>query len=241
MTAVRPLALIAVVLAGLFVLKALAILDGATQLFGATAFAAEEEDETGQAEQENEASAEAAGDDPAAEPDAAAAPQSGNSLPPRNEPRTSTELDLLERLAERRRALDAREAELDTREGLITVAEQRVEERIAELQALEADVRAIMNELEADRAEQIDAIVNVYSALEPDAAAAIMEQMYENDRETLLLVAEQLQRTSARGFAAVMGEMRPDFAARLTSMLHARAAPPETVADMEARLEAAGE
>jgi len=65
--------------------------------------------------------------------------------------------------------------------------------------------------------------------------------MYENDRETLLLVAEKLQRTSARGFAAVMGEMRPDFAARLTSMLHARAAPPETVADMEARLEAAGE
>ena len=241
MTSVRPLALIAVVLAGLFVLKALAVVDGATQLFGAAAFAAQE-DESGVAREESEApAAEPADDDMTPAPDAGAASATNNSLPPRDEPRTSTELDLLERRAERRRALDAREAELDTREGLITVAEQRVEERISELQALEEDVRAIMDELEADRAEQIDAIVNVYSALEPDAAAAIMEQMYEDDRETLLLVAEKLQRTSARGFAAVMGEMRPDFAARLTSLLHARVAPPETVADMEARLEAAGE
>ena len=87
--------------------------------------------------------------------------------------------------------------------------------------------------------EQIDAIVAVYSQLEPPAAASILTSMRETDETTLLLVAEQLQNTNARKFAAIMAEMQPDFAARLTYMLRMRAEPPETTAEAEARLDAA--
>ena len=60
--------------------------------------------------------------------------------------------------------------------------------------------------------------------------------MGESDQETLLLVAERLQSENPRRFAQIMGEMSPVFAARLTTLLRARADPPDTAVEAEARL-----
>src|SRR5215469_1523420 len=55
-----------------------------------------------------------------------------------------SEIDLLQKLAERRAALDKRSAELDQREILLQAAEKRVDEKIAKLAALEKDIDGIV-------------------------------------------------------------------------------------------------
>lgn len=232
MSPVRPLMLLTVVLAGLLGLKALSLADEAATLISERAEAAgapPADDGHGDeepAEEVDEGPAPPAAPPPSANPALRAAP-------------TTAQLGLERRLAERRRSLDQREAELDTREQLLTVAEQRVDDRVTELEALRDEVRGLLGMLDERRQEQIDAIVAVYSQLEPPAAASILTSMRETDETTLLLVAEQLQNTNARKFAAIMAEMQPDFAARLTYMLRMRAEPPETTAEAEARLDAA--
>ena len=234
MKPVRPLMLLAVVLAGLLGLKALSLADEAATLISERAEAAgappPADDGHGGGDEPEEVVDEGPAPTPAPPPSSAPAPRAAP---------TTAQLGLERRLAERRRTLDQREAELDTREQLLTVAESRVDDRVTELEALRDEVRGLLGMLDERRQEQVDAIVAVYSQLEPDAAARILTSMRETDEMTLLLVAEQLQTTNARKFAAVMAEMDPGFAAELTFMLRMRAEPPETTADAEARLEAA--
>ncbi|HBU61727.1 MAG: hypothetical protein CMH91_12535 [Oceanicaulis sp.] len=240
MTAVRPLMLLTVVLGGLLGLKALSLADEAATLISERAEAASappaDDGHGGGGDDAHGA------DEPAEEVDEGPAPPA--APPPSANPAlraapTTAQLGLERRLAERRRSLDQREAELDTREQLLTVAEQRVDDRVSELEALRDEVRGLLGMLDERRQEQIDAIVAVYSQLEPPAAADILTSMRETDQTTLLLVAEQLQNTNARKFAAIMAEMQPSFAAELTYMLRMRAEPPETTAEAEARLDAA--
>lgn len=241
MSAVRPLAIITLLLGALFTLKALAFADGASLFFEARA----EARESAQGEEA------AAADQPA--PPQTEAPASAQTPPPPaverqpigpapEESGSARRDDLLVALAARRRALDARERELDTREGLIEVAEQRVEARIARLDELHGEVQALLGQLDTERQAEVDSLVATYATLEPEAAAIILRQMDAMDEETLLLVARELQTTNTRKFAAIVGELAdidPGFAARLTSRLRARSMPPETVAQLEAELDAA--
>lgn len=234
MTAVRPLFLLAVLLGGLFALKALSVADGALALLGEAAYAAAAPDEP--ADEPDDDYADEAAD---AEEDASPPPPPPNLQAPMRAAPTAAQLGLERRLAERRRELDARDDELDTREQLLVVAERRVDERIAELHGLRDEVRELLGQLDDHRQQQIDSIVAVYAQLEPPAAADILQSMRQTDLQTLLMVAEQLQQDNPRRFAGVMAEMQPAFAAELTSLLRARAEPPETAAEAEARLAAA--
>lgn len=242
MTALRPLALIAVLLGGLFALKSVSLADGAMGLIEAAAAAQDAddgmeeaaEDPVGDAGQSDATEAESGTSGPVP-----ALPPEGLVPGPQDEPRerSGSELALLSSLSQRRAALDAREEELDTREAMIEVAEQDVEERINVMEGLHADLSALLGQLEDQRQARMDEIVEVYAVLEPDEAAAIMVQM---DEETLLPVAEQLQREQGRRYAAILGAMPPDFAARLTVRLRQRGDPPETAAEVEAQLAETG-
>lgn len=246
MSTVRPLAILTLLLGALFTLKALAFADGASMFFESRAEARESAAANPPAPAEEDAREPYVLTEPVPDP----APER-TSPPARTGPGdpglvmtdpTVSQGQLLTALAERRRALDAREAELDTREGLIQVAERRVESRIARLNALQGEIQTLLGELDESRQDEINALVDTYASLEPDSAAVILRQMDETDPETVLLVSRELQAESPRRFAAVVGEMAdldPVFAASLTSRLRARAAPPETLAQLEAELDAA--
>ena len=228
MTAVRPLSLIIVLLAGLFVMKSVSLGFGAVDLFAARAQAAEAApDEDVSPEPEPDAAP--AAQEPTSQPEPA--PVRSPSAPADRLGDTRSELELLNALSERRRQLDRRADELDTRAQLLDVAEQRVEGRIGALQALREEVQALLGQLDERREEEISRIVAVYSALEPDAAALIFVSL---DEATRLLVAERL---SERRLAAILAEMNPEQAAALTIQLHARAVPPDTVGEMRERLD----
>jgi flagellar motility protein MotE (MotC chaperone) len=239
--------LLAVLLAGLLAMKTLSIADGAAGLFAERAMAASPEPEpepisepvselgtSGGGEAEPDPQDAQAGSDATAAPDRP-------TMAPRSRIPTQSELLLETDLAQRRRELVRRAEALDTREELLAVAQGRYDQRLVELHSLRDEIQGLLGELDARRETEVDAIVNTYGQLEPDAAAGILQAMQDTDPDTLLTVASALQSASARRFAAVMAEMDPAFAASLTSRLRARAAPEPSPVELEARNAAAGE
>ena len=57
---------------------------------------------------------------------------------------TDEEVDVLQQLAKRREELDLRARQLDEREALIQAAEQRMDQKMAELKALQATVEDLL-------------------------------------------------------------------------------------------------
>ena len=236
--AARPLLMLGVLLAGLLALKSVSLGAGALDLLAARAEAQSAEDAPDEADE-----AEAAGDDAAAAGAASAPADAGEDPSPfagsaarRTSPQdtlgdTRAELELLSELSARRRALDARAAELDTREQLIAVAEGRVESRIDALQTLKSEVETLLGTLDDRREAEISRIVEIYGALEPDAAANIITSL---DEATRVLVAERM---GSRKLAAILAEMAPADAAALTVRMRQRAAPPDTVGELRDRLD----
>ena len=136
----------------------------------------------------------------------------GNMVPlasPSGTPESETAI--LERLAERRTALDAREAELDMRMALVEAAEQRIEERTAALRALEARIDAMVDEKRQLEEEQFVAVVAMYETMKPKDAAAIFDQL---EMTVLLRVARAI---SPRKMAPIMAKMNPARAQELTA------------------------
>lgn len=228
MRAARPLLLLSVVLAGLLALKGLSLADGALTWLGeASAYAVEDP-----APAEREPA-------PAGETDA---PPPLPPLPDASAPvalPSQAELDLQSRVAQRMRALDRRAAELDTREQLITVAERRLDEREVQLLALRDDIQTLVETLNTARDNQLGAIVQVYATMEPEAAAPVLETLMVTDRDTLIQIAAALQGMNPRRYSQIMESANPRFVADLTTLLAARAQPPLTRAEMEARRVAA--
>jgi len=68
---------------------------------------------------------------------------------------------------------------------------------------------------------------------EPAPRVELFEPM---DEDTLVLLSEALQSEQSRRYAEILAQMDPGFAAELTLRLRSRANPPETQAEVEARL-----
>src|SRR5262249_35221453 len=67
---------------------------------------------------------------------------------------TDEEVDVLQQLSKRRQELDLRARQLDDREALIQAAEQRMDQKMAELKALQANLQDLMKQhSEAEEAE----------------------------------------------------------------------------------------
>jgi flagellar motility protein MotE (MotC chaperone) len=128
-------------------------------------------------------------------------------------PRSPTEERLVEQLVERERALDAREAELDTRAKVLAAAEARVD---AAMKALASEKQAIA--LAGDsrvklRDDELSALSSAYERMKARDAARIFEIL---DDDILLPVAAGM-RTQA--LAGVLAQMSAERARHLTVAL----------------------
>jgi len=124
--------------------------------------------------------------------------------------KSPAELDLLKQLAERRDELDKRDHELDTRETLIKVAEQRVDQKIQELTSLRQQIQTLLNTASEAQAAQVDNLVKIYETMKPKEAARIFETL---DTPVLLGV---IQRMKPAHTALIMAEMSPEKAKEIT-------------------------
>lgn len=117
---------------------------------------------------------------------------------------------LLERLGERRVVMEEREQDLRVREQLLQAAERRLEERLAELAALEERVQEAVQSDEERASEEIGRLVQLYSAMRAKDAAAIFDGL------DIAILVEVAIAMNPRKMADILGNMEPDAARRLT-------------------------
>jgi len=162
---------------------------------------------------------------PAGSPPAAAAPPPPSAPPAAagDKPRafdpmaiTPTEVELLQKLAERRAELDKRAAEISQREVLLQATEQRIDEKIAKLAALEKEIGGIADKQSAEDDARIKSLVKIYETMKPQDAARILEQL---DMPVLLGVVEHMKELKT---SAILASMDPGKARAITDALAMR-------------------
>ncbi|NQV47693.1 MAG: hypothetical protein HQ504_07920 [Rhodospirillaceae bacterium] len=123
---------------------------------------------------------------------------------------TQAEIDLLQRLADRRENLEDREKEMAMREGLLTAAEDRIENKIAELKNFQNTIEKLIKTYDEQQVAKIQSLVKIYENMKPKDAARIFEEL---EMDTLLLVTERM---NERKLAPIMAKMNPAKATEIT-------------------------
>lgn len=133
---------------------------------------------------------------------------------------SSQEIVVLRSLQARREALDAREGEIGTREAAAAAAEARLNEQIAELKSVEANIQKLLGQMDAKADERMASLVKSYESMKPKNAAEIFNTM---DDRLLTDIAKSMKPAT---LAAVMSAMAPKRAEALTRLLADLARPP---------------
>jgi len=129
---------------------------------------------------------------------------------------TDEEVDVLQQLAKRREALELRARQLDEREALIQAAEQRMDQKMAELRALQAMVEDLLKKRSDEQEAELKSLVKVYENMKPKDAAQVFEEM---DMDVLLDVVERM---SERKAAPILALVTPTRAKEITFELASR-------------------
>ncbi len=165
-----------------------------------------------------------AGEHPMIEEEAAAAAAAADATlePEVHDPfdYTDEEVDVLQQLAKRREELDLRARQLDEREALIQAAEQRMEQKMAELKALQATVEDLLKARSEQEEAELKSLVKMYENMKPKAAAKVFEEM---DMDVLLDVVERM---NERKVAPILALVTPSRAKDITfELAHRRQLP----------------
>lgn len=126
------------------------------------------------------------------------------------------ELKIIQSLSQRRAALDARDQDFATTLPLMVAAEQKLDAKIKALEALKAEMKQMLGQVDEREKAEIDRLVQVYSAMRPKEAAPVMAAL--EDRVRLPVAAAMRPRT----LAAIMAQMSAPQAKELTEKLAAR-------------------
>lgn len=129
---------------------------------------------------------------------------------------SKSEVELLQSLSQRREALETRAKELDLKENLLAATARQVDEKIAELKAIEARINGLIQQRDEQEEQRLRSLVKVYENMKPGDAARIFEQL---DMPILLDVVERMKEAK---IAPVLAQMNPTKAKTLTSELAAR-------------------
>jgi len=144
-----------------------------------------------------------------------AEPRPAQPLPP---PATSSssERAVLERLQERRGAIDDRAREIDLREGLLQAAERKLDGRINELKEIESRVDAGARAEQADAERQLKMLVIMYESMKAKDAARVFDRL---KLDVLVPIATTMK--PAR-MSEILAAMSPEAAEKLTVALAMR-------------------
>ena len=129
---------------------------------------------------------------------------------------TDSELEVLQKLAERRAELDRRQHDIDTRARLLQATEQRIDAKIAELKRIQQTIDGLLKKHDAQKDAQLASLVKIYEAMKPADAARIFEKL---DMPVLLDVIERMHERKA---APVLANMSASKAKAVTSALAER-------------------
>lgn len=123
---------------------------------------------------------------------------------------TQSEIDLLQKLAERRVEIDSRARELEKREAMMAAAESRIDRKIEEFRALQATIESLIKTYDDQQNTKLQSLVKIYENMKPKDAARIFEDL---EMDVLLKVAERMKE---RSLAPIMAKMNPVRAREVT-------------------------
>jgi flagellar motility protein MotE (MotC chaperone) len=146
---------------------------------------------------------------PASAPATAAAPDPMGGM-------TQTELDVLQKLQERRGALDVRERDIERREALLKAAEDQIDRKVAEMKTLQHTIEGLLRQYNDQEDNKMRSLVKIYENMKPKEAAKIFEQL------DMSIMLEVVERMKEQRVAPILAEMDPSKAKGLTSELAQR-------------------
>lgn len=140
---------------------------------------------------------------------------------------STSELDLLQALRQRREQLAQREEEMNQRERMLKALEQRVEGKVTELNTIKAEIESARQDMleqvkamNATQDERIRTLVSVYEKMKPQEAARILDNL---DLNILLDVVKGMKDAK---LAPILAAMDPARATEVTTKLGQRLAVP---------------
>jgi flagellar motility protein MotE (MotC chaperone) len=141
---------------------------------------------------------------------------------------SAAEVDVLASLSKRRAELDNRARALDMRENVLAATEKRVDEKIATLKQLQAQVTTLIGQRDTAQEKQVVALVKTYSAMKPKDAARIFDGLSD---DVLVPVAQEMK---SDALAPVLAAMSPSAAQKLTVKLASKLNLPDTATSIPA-------
>jgi flagellar motility protein MotE (MotC chaperone) len=139
-----------------------------------------------------------------------------------------SEIDVLQKLSERRATLDRRAQEMSQQEVVLKAAEQRVDEKLAKLKSMEQEIGGLVDQETKQGDERLKGLVKIYETMKPREAARIFEEL---DTPTVLDVLGQMKEAKA---APILASMDPVKAKTVTAALIERRQQPGTHAPTKA-------
>ena len=129
---------------------------------------------------------------------------------------TSSEIETLQRLAERREIIEQRERELQQKENLVMAAERRLDQKIGQMEEIESELRALVEQYDAKKNSEIEQLVRIYTAMKPKDAARIFDNL---DMSILVTVVTNMKENKV---APILSQMDAEKARQLTEEMSSR-------------------
>ena len=132
--------------------------------------------------------------------------------PPAKDPLayTDEEIEVLQQLAKRREELELKSRQLDEREAMVVAAEQRMEQKMAELKALQSTVEDLLTKRSDEEEKQLQTLVSTYEKMKPKDAAQVFEEM------DMDLLADLVSRMKTSRAAPILALVSPTKVKELT-------------------------
>ena len=124
-----------------------------------------------------------------------------------------SEIEVLQKLSDRRAALDRRAQKVTQQEVVLKAAEQRVDEKLAKLKAMEQEIGGLVEQQAQQGDARLKGLVKIYETMKPREAARIFEEL---DTPTVLDVIGQMKEAKA---APILASMDPSKAKSVTAAL----------------------
>lgn len=133
---------------------------------------------------------------------------------------TQSEIELLQKLAERREVIETRSQELAQREAMLNAAEGRIDRKIGELQQLQATINGLLKQHDDQEQEKVAQLVKIYATMKPKDAARIFDAL---DMPILITVLENMKESKS---APILASMTAEKARLVTEEMSRRRAIP---------------
>jgi flagellar motility protein MotE (MotC chaperone) len=133
---------------------------------------------------------------------------------------TETEVQVLLDLDQQRIAMERRSQALELREKLVDLMEQRLNARVAELEALKGDLNKLMVSVSGKDDKELQQLASIYGNMKPAAAAQVLNRL-DN-----AIVMDILVRMPSKKSGKLMEALEPAKARYLSEMMAARTPPP---------------